>query len=189
MEQYVIDYFGDFVEEMYKVSWKELAKAVKILAATHKAGGKVYVIGNGGSSAIASHWANDLNKTVLGHKGNKKIKRFQAICLSDNTPVLTAWANDVGYEHVFAEQLKNFIEPKDTLIVVSSSGNSSNIIRAIKLARKSKVKVVALVGFDGGKAKALADAVIHVPSHQYGLVEPIHDAMTHLITNYFTESL
>lgn len=189
MEKYVKSFFDEFNREMQKVSWKEVAKAIKILNTTYEAGGKVYLIGNGGSSSIASHWANDLNKTVLGHKGDKKSRRFQAICLSDNVPVLTAWANDVGYACVFSEQLKNFIHHADTLVAVSSSGNSENIINAVKLAKKHKVKVIAFVGFHGGKVGKLADAKIHVASHKYLIVEPIHDAITHVITGYFCESI
>ena len=185
MEQYLKNYFNEFNDEMQKVSWQEVSKAIKILNTTYEAGGKVYLIGNGGSSSIASHWANDLNKTVLGHKGDKKSKRFQAICLSDNVPVLTAWANDVGYGFVFSEQLKNFIHHTDTLVAISSSGNSENIINAVLLAKEHKVPVIALVGFHGGKVGDLADARVHVASHKYLIVEPIHDAITHVITGYF----
>ena len=188
MKKYIDNYFEEINSELKKVSWQEIAKAVKILNDTHEAGGRVYLIGNGGSSSVASHWANDLNKSILGHKGNKKCRRFQAICLSDNVPVLTAWANDVGFESVFIEQLKNFIHHSDTLIVISSSGNSQNLINAVAYAKEHKVPVIALVGFDGGKVGELADSRIHVSSKKYFIVEPIHDAITHLITGFFYDS-
>lgn len=189
MKEYIHKYFNEFSEEIKKVSWEEIAKAVKILNATHEAGGKVYIIGNGGSASIASHWANDLNKSILGHSGNKKCKRFQAICLSDNIPVLTAWANDVGFDVVFSEQLKNFIHHSDVLIVISSSGNSANILNAAMFAKKNKIPVISLVGFDGGKVLKFSDSKIHVNSNKYFIVEPIHDAITHIITGYFYDSL
>lgn len=189
MEQYIKNFYNEFNDEFQKVSWQEIAKAIKILNTTYEAGGTVYLIGNGGSSSIASHWANDLNKSVLGHKGDIECRRFKAICLSDNVPVMTAWANDVGYDVVFSEQLKNFISPTDALVAISSSGNSANIVNAIQVAVEHKVPVIALVGFSGGKAGDMADARIHVPSDKYFVVEPIHDAVTHIITGYFYESL
>ena len=189
MEKYLKNFFAEFNDEMNKVSWQEIAKAIKILNVTYEAGGRVYIVGNGGSSSIASHWANDLNKTVLGHKADKKSQRFQAICLTDNVPVLTAWANDVGYAHVFSEQLKNFIHHTDTLIIISSSGNSENVVNAAKLAQEHNVPVIGLVGFTGGKVGDLADAKIHVASNKYLIIEPIHDAITHIITGYFSEAI
>jgi len=113
----------------------EVSKAIELLK-----GKRVYLIGNGGSSAIASHFANDLNK----------IAHIPAICLSDNVPTFSAYANDIGYEYVFSEQIKNFMHPPDVLVAISSSGNSPNIIKAIKEAQKRKITVVALVGFLGG---------------------------------------
>ncbi len=150
-------------------------------------GNTVFVVGNGGSAAIASHFANDLNKTVFGQKGEKRAKRFQAICLADNTPALTAWANDVGFEDVFSEQLKNFAQEKDVLLAISSSGNSPNIIKAVETAKNLHLPVIGLAGFDGGKLLALADAKIHVPSQKYEIIESAHEAICHLITTYFKE--
>lgn len=187
MENYIKEFFHKLSEKINEVSWQEIAKAIKILHSTYEHGGRVYLIGNGGSAAIASHFANDLNKTVLGHKDYKKTKRFQAISLSDNVPVLTAWANDVGYEVIFSEQLKNFAQDRDTLIAISSSGNSPNIIKAIETAKSLHLSVVGLVGFDGGKVLPLLDSRVHVPSENYAIVESVHDAICHLITIYFEE--
>ena len=189
MQEYIKNFFRELKIQINKVSWKEIAKAIKILQSTYENRGRVYLVGNGGSAAIASHFANDLNKTVLGHKGNKKAKRFQAISLSDNTPVLTAWANDVGFEAVFSEQLKNFAVEKDVLVAISSSGKSPNIIKAVETAKNLHLPVIGLVGFDGGKLLALADAKIHIPSFKYAIVESAHDAICHLITTYFEETI
>lgn len=189
MENYIKNFFQELSAQMDQVSWKEIARAIKILHATHEDDGQVYLIGNGGSAAIASHFANDLNKTVLGRKGSKNTKRFRAISLSDNAPTLTAWANDVGFEDVFAEQLKNFAQEKDALVVISSSGNSPNIIKAAETAKNLHLSIIGLVGFDGGKLLPLSDAKIHVPSDKYVIVESAHDAICHLITTYFEELL
>ncbi len=187
MEEYIKKFFQELGSQINKVSWKEIAKTIKILHSAYEDGGRIYLIGNGGSAAIASHFANDLNKTVLGHKGDKKAKRFQAIALSDNIPVLTAWANDVGFESIFSEQLKNFAQEKDALVAISSSGNSANIIKAVETAKNIHLPVIGLVGFDGGKLLPLADAKIHIPSFKYAIVESAHDAICHLITTYFEE--
>ena len=125
----------------------------------------------------------------MNHDGDRPVKRFQSICLSDNVPVLTAWANDVGYEKIFSEQLKNFAKPNDVLIAISSSGNSPNIIEAAKTAKNLSLSVIGFVGFNGGKLSEFVDARIYVPSQKYGIVESAHDAVCHLIITYFQESI
>jgi len=187
MKNYIKKFFQELEKQLNKVSWKEISQAIKILRSTYEYDGRIYLIGNGGSAAIASHFANDLNKTVLGHKGNKRVKRFQAVSLCDNVPLLTAWANDVGFESVFSEQLKNFAQEKDVLIAISSGGKSPNIISAVKTAKKLHLPVIGLMGFDGGKLFSLSDAKIYIPSFKYTVVESAHDIICHLITTYFEE--
>ncbi len=146
---------------------------------------QVFVMGNGGSAATASHFASDLSKgTVVPGR-----KRFRAICLNDNLPVLTAIANDIGYDMVFAEQMRNLLRPGDVVVVVTGSGNSPNVIEALRYARKSSAATVGFLGFDGGKAKALVDAYIHVECYDYGLVEDIHYALGHCFREYFARRI
>lgn len=173
------EYIKQFNEAFDRVSEKEINKAIKLLSNTHKQSGLVYLIGNGGSSAIASHWANDLNKPKHDVSTGKRV---MAMCLSDNTPLLTAIANDIGYDYIYSEQLKNFIDSHHLLIAISSSGNSPNIIEAAVTARAKGMKVIALVGFDGGKLSKISDAVIHVPSNDYGIIESIHHTLIHYLT-------
>ncbi len=189
MKEYIENFLTELNTEIKKVAWQEIALAIKILHATYEHDGEIFLIGNGGSAAIASHFANDLNKTVFGQKGEKNVKRFQAISLVDNVSALTAWANDVGFEAVFSEQLKNFAQEKDALVAISSSGNSPNIIKAAETARSLNLPVIGLVGFDGGKLLPLTDAKIHISSSKYAIVESGHDAICHLITTYFEELL
>lgn len=189
MKDFIQNFINELNSEMNKVSWKDLAYAIKIIQTAYEYDGKIFIIGNGGSSAIASHFANDLNKTVFGHKGEKQIKRFQAICLADNTPILTAWANDVGFEDIFSEQLKNFAQDKDVLIAISSSGNSANIIKAVETAKNLHLSIIGLAGFEGGKLLPLADAKIHVPSSKYEIIESAHDSICHLIITHFGEAI
>lgn len=189
MENYIRKFFQELTSHIDKVQWQEISKAIKLIHSVYESGGRIFLIGNGGSAAIASHFANDLNKTVLGHKGDKKAKRFQAISLSDNTPILTAWANDVGFEKIFSEQLKNFAKPHDVLIAISSSGNSLNIIEAVETAKEFSLSVIGFAGFDGGRLLKMADAKIFVPSFNYGIVESAHESICHLITSYFVETI
>jgi D-sedoheptulose 7-phosphate isomerase len=187
MQQYVKNFFKELDRALNLVSWKEIAYAIKLLYSAYENNGKIYLIGNGGSAAIASHFANDLNKTVFDYKKHKKIKKFQAITLCENVPLLTAWANDVGYKNVFSEQLKNFAQDKDVLVVITSSGKSVNIIEAVKIAKNLNLPVIGFVGFDGGDVLSLSDAKIHIPSFNYAIVESAHHAICHLITIYFKD--
>lgn len=142
----------------------------------------VFFIGNGGSAATASHFANDLVKAtrVDGRLG------FRAMSLTDNIQLLTALANDYGYETVFTGQMRDLFKKEDLLVAISASGNSPNVVAAVKLAKERGGRTVGLVGFDGGALRALCDVVVHVQSEkgEYGPVEDIHLILEHLITGY-----
>lgn len=150
---------------------------------------QIFVIGNGGSAATASHMMNDLNKGVLGHKGDAPWPRFRVISLTDNVSLMTAWANDSDYNRVFSEPLRNLAQSGDLLIAISASGNSPNIIAAAETARDLGLKIVALAGFDGGKLARLADAAFVVPSREYGPVEDVHMILDHILTGYLYQKL
>ncbi len=149
----------------------------------------VFIAGNGGSAALASHLACDLSKTVCGLNPRGKKKRLRVISLNDNMSVFSAWANDEGYEHVFSEQIKNLAEPKDVLIVISSSGNSENILNALRTGREMGLYTMAWVGFDGGDASSVAHDFILVHSHDYGVVESTHDVLCHLVTAWVAKEV
>jgi D-sedoheptulose 7-phosphate isomerase len=129
--------------------------------------------------------ACDLSKTILGRKRHDGAKGFRVIALGDNGPGLTAWANDVGYERVFAEPLRNWVDKGDVVIAITGSGNSPNVVEAVKTAKAQGAKTIALLGFDGGLVKQLVDAYILVESDRYGHIEDVHLALNHLITAYF----
>lgn len=187
MEEYINRYIKKSIKLLEKLPGKEIAKAINILQATYERDGRIYVFGNGGSLSMATHWVADFNKTVFSHHLDKNIRRFQAIRLPTTEAEITAWANDIGYEMIFAGPLKNYIREGDTVIAISSSGNSPNIIKAIKLAREYKISIIGLTGFDGGKLNKFADAKILVKTEKgaYELVEGIHSVILHLITLYF----
>jgi D-sedoheptulose 7-phosphate isomerase len=155
-------------------------RVVKRLRSIRDAGGTVFIAGNGGSAATASHWVNDLGKAtkVSG-------RRFmRVVCLSDNTPWLTALANDEGYDRAFAGQLENFASAGDLLIVISASGSSPNLVRAVEVAQANGVATVGLLGFDGGVLRGIVDDAVWVESEigAYGPVETAHVLAADLIT-------
>jgi len=188
------DYIGNFITHTERalraVSHEEIAKAMNILQAVYERDGRIYVFGNGGSMAIATHWVADFNKTVFDHHLDKYSRRFQAIRLPSTESEITAWANDIGFEMVFAGPLENYLQDSDVVIAISSSGNSPNIIKAIELARTRRVPVIGLSGFaPDNKLNVLSDAKIHVPTEKgnYFIVESVHGTILHLMTKYFKD--
>lgn len=189
MEQYIQEFSEKAILLLKNLPTVEIAKAVNILQAAFERDGRIYAIGNGGSLALATHWVADFNKTVFSHNLNEQQRRFQAIRLPTTEEELTAWANDVGYDMVFAGPLGNYIQETDVLIAISSSGNSESIIRAVNLARSHQVPVIGISGFDGGRLNSLSDAkiLITTPPGQYELVEGVHAVILHILTKYFKD--
>jgi len=189
MEEYISNFVSKAELLLKNLPVKEIAKAINILQAAYERDGRIYVFGNGGSLAIANHWVSDFNKTVFSHHLDKHSRRFQAIRVPSTDSELTAWANDVGFDMVFAGPLKNYLQDADVVIAISSSGNSPNVVKAVEFARAMRVPVIGLSGFDGGKLNEIADAKILVATErgQYELVESVHGAIMHLMTKYFKD--
>ena len=146
----------------------------------------VFVIGNGGSGSNASHFCEDLGKCTLRREDfdNDKKKRLRILSLTDNTPYILAWANDEGFDRVFAEQLKNLALPGDLLIAISGSGNSPNILKAVEWANKNGLTTFGCTGFAGGKLKGTAQKCFHVALDDMGIVESIHLTAFHWIVDH-----
>lgn len=189
MDDYIKNFSSKIEAGLRAMPSVEIAKAINILQACYERDGRIYVFGNGGSLAIATHWVADFNKTVFSHHLDKPARRFQAIRLPSTESEITAWANDIGYDMIFAGPLQNYIQDADVIVAISSSGNSINIIKAVELAKKNHVPVIGLSGFDGGKLNELADAKILVttPKGEYEVVESVHGAIMHLMTRYFKD--
>lgn len=147
--------------------------------------GRLYILGNGGSSATASHMVNDLGAGLR----RRNIINLDVVSLGDNSPVVTAIANDIGYENIFYMQMQGLIKPEDVVLAISCSGNSTNIIKAIEYAKEIGCTIIGVSGFDGGKLKKLADIKFHVnaPSGEYGLVEDVHMILDHIIYSYYIQ--
>src|SRR5437764_2514292 len=138
------------------ISLPDLQKVLHLLEEAYHNGHRMFIMGNGGSAATASHFALDLAKNTIVPEA----PRLKAISLTDHVPLITAWSNDTAYEHIFAEQLANMIEPGDVVIGISTSGNSLNVISAFNLAKQSKASTIGLLGAKGGKMKDIVDVYI-----------------------------
>lgn len=154
----------------------------QLLETARRADATIFLIGNGGSAATASHFATDLSL------GPRKVGGlpYRAISLADNASLLTAAGNDLGYETVFLEQLKTLLRPGDVVIAISASGNSPNVVSAVDFANSTGAITIALTGFDGGTLGAMATEHLHVatPRSDYGPVEDVHLVLNHLISSY-----
>lgn len=148
-----------------------------ILQDARETGKQVFVIGNGGSAAAASHMVCDFSKNTREAGKN----RMRALCLNDNIPSVMAYANDEGYEVIFSEQLLALGRPGDVLIAISGSGNSTNVLKAIETAHEMKIKVVGLIGFQGGKVKDVADVCLIIPSDSMEMIEDVHLIINHML--------
>lgn len=185
MHQFVDGYFAELIAHLRSIPTDALVRASEPLSRAYREGAQVLVAGNGGSASTASHLACDLGKTVLGGDPTSRSSRFRVVSLADNVALLTAWANDEGYETVFAEQVKALGRPSDVLVVLSVSGNSPSIIAALHAAREARVETVGLLGRDGGDAKDLVDHAVVVACEDYGHVESAHLVIGHLLTHWF----
>jgi len=180
MKAFTKKYIKKLIKTLKSSDFESISKIIKTLDNTK---GKIYIIGNGGSAATASHMVNDLG-AGLRRRG---IRSFDVESLSDNTPVCSALANDIGYKNIFYMQLKNRIKPDDILIAISCSGNSKNITKAVKYTKKVGAKVIGITGFDGGKLKKKSNINFHVKSKngEYGIVEDMHMILNHVIYSYY----
>jgi D-sedoheptulose 7-phosphate isomerase len=149
-----------------------------------RAGGQIITGGNGGSAATASHMALDLGKSTLGRNSHPTALRVRTFALNDPVPVITAWANDYGYDRVFAEQIRTLARPGDAAVFFSVSGNSPNVVAAARAARSVGTAVIGVLGRPGGTMRELADLAIIVPSEDYQIVEDVHLAISHMVTRY-----
>lgn len=164
----------------------EIRRFVETLLDAREREATVFFIGNGGSAATSSHFANDLS---IGT--NDYIKPFRVVSLTDNVSVMTALGNDFGYDEIFVRQVKVLSRPGDVLVGISASGNSPNLVKAFEYAREAGVRTVAITAFDGGRIRRIADEGIHVPteSKEYGPAEDAHMVLDHLIGAYLMRAI
>lgn len=179
------DYLALEIEILKKLDVEQINAALNLLDETRQKKGRIYICGNGGSAATASHFQNDFNKGVSEYIDVP----FRFHCLNDNVATLMAIANDIGYEEVFRFQLRNNLEENDVLVAISGSGNSHNVIRAVEYAKEHGCKIIGLTGFSGGKLKDLSDISLHAPVNSMQVTEDIHMIFDHLMMSVFYKYL
>jgi D-sedoheptulose 7-phosphate isomerase len=173
-------YFSGLEQMLRAISLAHLERVLRLLEEAYLNGRRIFILGNGGSAATASHFALDLAKNTIVPGA----PRLKAISLTDHVPLITAWSNDTAYEHIFAEQLENLVEPGDVVIAISASGNSLNLINALRLAERSRAFTIGLLGAKGGKIKDMVDAYVLAPGQNIEQEEDAHMIVAHVITRH-----
>jgi len=177
-DPFVEEYLDGLQQVLRQVDRDAVDRVIDLLYDAYHRGRRIFIIGNGGSAATASHMMCDLAKGCAV-EGKPLVK---AMSLTDNVPVMTAISNDIAYENVFTEQLKVFLEAGDVVIGITASGNSPNILHAIQYANEQGATTVGFIGFGGGKLKAMVNVDVTVESRNYGHVEDLHCILEHLIS-------
>jgi D-sedoheptulose 7-phosphate isomerase len=171
------EYMARLHDVLTKVDAGEIAAIAELMHAAYEQRKTILVMGNGGSGATASHMVCDLNKGACFHSE----KKFRVIALTDCTPMILALGNDVGFDSIFVEQMKAYASPGDLVLGISGSGNSANVLRAMEYAKKVGCTTVGIVGFGGGKLKAMVDHCFHVKVDDMQLVEDVHMILVHIL--------
>jgi D-sedoheptulose 7-phosphate isomerase len=184
MKKWISEYVNEYKRVLDSIPIDQVESLIKSLKKSLDRNSQIFVIGNGGSAANASHFVTDLGKGASGEIG----KRFRCLSLNDNVAWMTALSNDSDYEDVFQQQLINFAKPNDLLIVLSVSGNSPNVVKAISWAKENGMRTVALAGGQRGKITEIADDSIIVDSKHYGQVEDAQMTICHILCYAFIES-
>jgi len=181
-DAFVTEYYERFVNTIKKFDKSSMPRVLEIFTNVTDSGGTIWVAGNGGSAAISDHAVCDTTKLTYV-EGKPPVK---SISLASNGPMLTALANDFAYEDVFSKQLEFYLEPKDAVLLVSSSGNSPNVVKACEYANSRGVPTIAFTGFSGGKLRQIAQVSVWIPVDNYGMTEDIHQSLMHVISQYIS---
>ncbi len=176
----IATYLTELEQMMRSIEQESLYNILSLLEDCYHNGHRIFLMGNGGSAATASHFALDLAKNTI----MPQVPRLKAISLTDHVPLITAWSNDTAYEHIFSEQLANLIEPGDVVIGISASGNSLNVINALLLAKQSRAFTIGILGATGGKIKDIVDAYVLAPGQNIEQEEDAHLIIAHIITRH-----
>ena len=180
MRDYITTYVSELEETLARLPLGQIEETIEAVLAARERDSQIFVIGNGGSAATASHLAVDLGKGASQASG----KRFRVLSLTDNVPWMSALSNDLCYQDVFVEQLKNFARAGDLLLVFSGSGNSENVLRAVRYANSIGCSTIGFSGFQGGKLSEEAQTCLVVSSDHMGRIEDAHLVIQHIITYY-----
>ena len=177
MKNEIKGYFDRLINTVKELDISAIEESVLVIKEAYLREATIYVFGNGGSAATASHFVCDFNKGIC----EENEKKFNLVCLCDNTPIITAIANDISYEDIFYFQLKNKLKANDLVIAISGSGNSANVIKAVQYAKEVGTKVIGITGYSGGKLKELSDYQMHVNINDMQITEDLHMSFDHMM--------
>lgn len=180
MREFIEEYFNKLKTTIDNLNRDEIETFIKVLVQAKEAGKTVFIMGNGGSAATASHFCCDFNKGV----SYGKEKKFKFICLNDNVATMMAYANDMSYEDIFVEQLKNFIDKGDVVIGISGSGNSKNVLKAIDFANSNGGITIGITGYDGGQLRKTVKYSVNTNINDMQISEDVHMVLDHLCSKY-----
>lgn len=175
------EYINEEIRILNSLDPAMIEKGMQEIEAAYHRDGTIYIFGNGGSASTASHYTNDFNKGLSEHLE----KKFRFVCLNENMPTLMAVANDFGYEEIFRYQLKGRLKPEDLVIGISGSGNSENVVNALEYAKENGVRTMSILGYSGGKCKAITDVSMHVAIDNMQISEDLHMIFDHLMMTVF----
>lgn len=178
-------YYEKEISTIQKLNYDDIEMAMQAIIDAYQREATVYIFGNGGSGATASHFVGDFNKGI----SEALDKKFHFICLNDNIPTVLSIANDISYEEIFAFQLKGNLKSSDLVIAISGSGNSENVIKAVEYAKEHNCEVVAITGSNGGRLRELADYNMHVAVDDMQIVEDLHMSFCHMMYHIFKDIL
>ena len=184
-EPFVATYLDGLRGALDGIDQAAVARVIDVLWEAYRSGRRIFLIGNGGSAATASHMMCDLAKGCAA-EGKPPVK---ALSLTDNASLMTAIGNDLGYERLFTEQLKVLLEPGDVVVAITASGNSPNVLDAVRWARAHGATAVGFIGFGGGDLKGVVDADVTIDSRNYGHVEDVHCVLEHLVSQCLRERI
>lgn len=184
-EELIKNYIREEKRVLDSLDVRSIDKCISILAKALEKEQDIYIFGNGGSAATASHFENDFNKGISEYTD----KKFRFRCLNDNVPTVLAIANDVGYEEIFRFQLKGRLKKEDVVIAISGSGNSNNVLNAVEYAKEIGSTVIGMTGYNGGRLKEMADVSLHAPISSMQITEDIHMFFDHMIMSIIYETI
>ena len=185
MKDRIISYFEKEKQTIDRLDFDQISDAVKAISAAYDREATIYVFGNGGSAATASHFVCDFNKGI----SEGKSKKFHLICLNDNVPIISAIGNDISYDEIYRFQLKGCLKEDDLIIAISGSGNSKNVLLAAEYAREIGTKIVGITGYNGGRLDELSDYHMHVPIDDMQITEDLHMSFDHMMYRVLCDTL
>lgn len=187
-KDFIEDYILELTRCLESLDKTKIELIIDVLVDAYKKDRKVFILGNGGAASTSSHMACDLGKGTLQRVYDDTERRFRVISLTDNVALMTAFANDLSFDDIFVQQLRNLVESDDVVIALSGSGNSPNVVKAMEYAKLCGAKTIGLLGFKtGGKLGSIVDYSVIVESNHYGQIEDIQLALNHMIASWIAK--